>query len=94
MIIKIRDDNGEALVAERSRMVVSRFQAKAALLQAGILDEVEAIVENGDPVFRLAWVEATEFRRTSPAIESLGASAGLTPEDLDDLFRSAAKIEV
>ncbi|EAP75752.1 hypothetical protein [Roseovarius nubinhibens] len=94
MIIKIRNGNGEALAAERAGMVVSRFQAKAAMLEAGILEKVEAIVEQGDQVFRLAWSEATEFRRTSAAINSLGEASGLTQEDLDELFRAAAKIEV
>ena len=83
----------EILAAERAGMIVSRFQAKAALLQAGLLDAVNAALAEADPVAQLAWAEAVEFRRTSPTIVALGAAIGLTDEQLDDLFRAAAEIE-
>jgi hypothetical protein len=83
----------EILAVERARMVVSRFQAKAALLQAGLLDQVSAALADADPVAQLAWAEAVEFRRMSPTILGLAATIGLTDEQLDDLFRAAAEIE-
>jgi hypothetical protein len=83
----------EILAAERAGMVVSRFQAKAALLQAGLLDQVNAALTEADPVAQLAWAEAVEFRRTSPTILGLAATIGLTDEQLDDLFRAAAQLE-
>lgn len=78
---------------ERAGMVVSRFQAKAALLEADLLSEAETAVAQADPVVQLAWEEAVEFRRTSPAIAAIGAALDLTDEDIDDLFVTAAGIE-
>jgi hypothetical protein len=83
----------EILAAERAPMVVSRFQAKAALLGAGLLDQVNAALAEADPVAQLAWAEAVEFRRTSPTILGLAVTIGLTDEQLDELFRAAAQIE-
>ena len=77
----------------RSRMVCSRFQAKAALLQAGLLDQVEAAISNSDATTKLAWAEAVEFRRTSPTIAKLGALLDLNDTQLDDLFTAAMAIE-
>lgn len=73
--------------------VVSRFQARAAMMQAGILDDAEAAVAQADAITRLAWAEATEFRRASPAVAALAATMGLSSAQLDDLFRAAAQIE-
>ena len=83
----------EQLAEERSAMVVSRFQARAALLQAGLLPAVEAAMPEADPIARLAWDEAVEFRRLSPTIATLAASLGLSDTDLDALFRAARGIE-
>lgn len=72
---------------------VSRFQARAALLQAGKLAEAEAVVSQADVITQLAWAEATEWKRSSPAINTLAEAIGLTQDDIDDLFRAAAEIE-
>lgn len=75
--------------------VVSRFQARAALHQSGLLDQVEALMSDPqtDPTSRLAWTHATEFRRSSPTIATLAGPLGLSDEQVDDLFRAAAQIE-
>ena len=85
-------DPAEALAREREGMVCSRFQAKAALLQAGLLDQVEAVLAEADPVAKLAWADAVEFRRNSPTIAALAKSVDMTDEQVDDLFRAAKKI--
>lgn len=74
---------------------VSRFQAQAALYQAGLLDDVEALMMNPatDPIARLAWVNAQEFKLTSPTIEAVRPALGLTVEQLYDMFRFAATID-
>ena len=82
----------QALSAERAAMVCSRFQAKAALLAAGMLDDVEAVMATADPLARMAWADATEFRRNSPTIAALAIIAGLTETQVDDLFRVAITI--
>ncbi len=82
-----------AKAAARSSMVCSRFQAKAALTQMGLLDAAEAVIGQADALTRLAWAEAVEYRRTSPAINAMGAALGLTDDQLDDLYAVAMAIE-
>lgn len=74
---------------------VSRFQARAALLQSGYLDDIEAYMADPatDPFVRVAWQDAQVFKRQSPTVLSLQPLLGLTDEQLDDLFRFAATIE-
>lgn len=86
-------DPAEALTAERAGMVCSRFQAKAALHLAGLLPQVEAAIANADPLTQLAWAEAVEYSRHSPAILTLAGVLELTDEQVDDLFRTAMQIE-
>ena len=73
---------------------VSRFQARAALLQAGLLDDIETYMADPatDPFVRIAWQDAQVFKRNSPTVLSLQPLLGLTDEQLDDLFRFAATI--
>lgn len=82
-----------ALEDQRAAMVVSRFQARAALIQAGLIDAAEtAIRGSGDQMMIAAWDHALEFRRLSPAIIGMGAALQLTDEAVDGLFASAALI--
>lgn len=80
--------------------VVSRLQAKSALLQMGLLDQVEGLMSGMDPMTRLAWSEAVEFCRSSPLLNSLAPylawpdGTALDAADLDDLFILAQTIEV
>lgn len=73
---------------------VSRFQARAALLQAGLLDDVESFMAlpETDPIYRLAWQDAQEFRRDSVIVASLKSVLLLTDVQIDDLFVFAASI--
>lgn len=73
-------------------MVCSRFQARAALHLAGLLPQVEAAVAAADTLVQIAWADASEFRRDSPAIVALGAALALSDEAIDALFREAATI--
>ena len=82
----------DPIIAERAAMTVSRFQALAALLNAGLLSQVNAALADAGPLAQLAWAEATEFRRNSPTIAGLSAGLGLTDAQVDALFRAAALI--
>lgn len=83
--------------AERERLdaiTVSRFQGKAALDDAGLLDQVEDYMA-GDDVSRftrLAWEEAS-FRRGSKMVNDIGSELGLSEEKIDELFLAAKEIE-
>lgn len=72
--------------------VVSRFQARAALYGAGLLDDVEAAIASADPITQMAWADAQEFQRNSPTILSLAAVLGLSESDVDELFITASGI--
>jgi hypothetical protein len=75
--------------------VVSRFQARAALHLAGLLTQVEAMMQDPatDMLAKLAWTDAQEFRRTSPTVLAMSQALGLTDAQLDELFTVAAGIE-
>lgn len=85
----------ETLERERATMVASRFQARAALHQEGLLDQVQAIMDDPgtDPVTVIAWQDAQVFKRHSPTIATIAQVMELTDEQVDDLFRTAMTIE-
>lgn len=76
--------------------VVSPFQARAALMQFELLDDVTALM--ADPatplLWALAWDTAQEFRRHSPLVLQLMGLLGLDESAADLLFTTAAGIEV
>lgn len=73
--------------------VVSRRQAKQALLQAGLLDAVDAaIAASSDRSAQIDWADAQEFRRDWPALVAMQPALGLSDAQVDDLFRLAATL--
>jgi hypothetical protein len=73
---------------------ISPAQARLALLDAGLLDQVEAAVAAGSRATQIAWEMATSIERNSPTVAALSAALGLTDTQLDDLFTTAAAIRV
>ena len=73
---------------------VSPAQARLALLRAGLLDQVEAIVAAADVPTQIAWNNASVIERNSPTVAALAGALGLTDAQLDDLFTTAAGIFV
>ena len=84
-------ENG-VLVVKPVPRVVSAFQAKAALMDAGRLADVETAMAGAGPLAILAWAEATEFHRDSPTISAISAGLGLDQDAVDALFEAAAII--
>jgi len=74
--------------------VISRFQAKVALLQMGLLAAAEAHVLGESTLAAMAWEDVNEFRRDSPLVNHIAPELGLDAEGLDNLFRLAATISV
>lgn len=72
----------------------SPFQGKAALFNAGLLDEVETLISatQTSTIVKLAWANASEWRRMSAMITSLASELSLTDEEVDDLFKAAVLI--
>lgn len=75
---------------------ITRFQARAMLLQAGLLDTIEAFMVNETTprIYRLAWQDAQEFYRDSPLILTMAGIFSLSEEQLDNMFRQAVLIKV
>lgn len=73
---------------------VSRFQARAALYQAGLFEIVDGMMngQSADMMHKLAWNDAQEFYRSSALVQGMTLALNLTSEQVDDLFRSASKI--
>lgn len=74
---------------------VTRFQALAALSEAGLLTATKAIFADQQTTVlaRLAWENAFEFKRTSPTLLQLAPLLGLDSSALDALFTRAAAID-
>jgi len=82
------------LVVGDDPWTISPMQAKMALLQAGLLDDVETFIAEASRDIQIAWEYASEFKRTSPLLLSLSELLGLTSTQLDELFALAKGIEV
>ena len=74
---------------------VTKFQAKVALYQAGMLEAVEAEISKPETQMemKLAWQDAQTFKRTSSFVNGMASLLGLTDQQVDDLFVLAAGIE-
>lgn len=76
---------------------VSRAQGKAALIQAGMWDQVVTYVDGiADPTQRamaqVALDDTQDWRRDSPFLLQAADALGITSSELDTLFVAAAKI--
>lgn len=76
--------------------VVTMRQARLALLSAGLLTQVDDVVQTmkdaaGDAA-RIEWEYAGTVDRQWPLVVALGTSLGITDEQIDDLFRLAATL--
>ena len=87
----------DEMTARRSRIVVSKRQARLALLQVGMLDDVEsAITAIPDETQRrqalISWEYADTIQRLDPWVASIAPGLGLDDEALDGLFAMAATL--
>lgn len=100
--VEITDEEADSIRAEQIAALpvpvpqeVTRFQARAALYQFGLLDDVEAAIADPatDMMLKLAWQDALSFKRTSSFVLGMAQALGLTDEQVDDLFIAASGIE-
>lgn len=87
----------DELTARRSRVVISKRQARLALLQAGLLDNVEAAIaaitdETQRRQALISWEYADTIERLNPWIAAIAPSLLLNDEGLDELFALAATL--
>lgn len=76
---------------------VTMRQARLALLQEGLLDQVETLLASLEgpegQAARIEWDYSSEVHRTKPFVVMLGTQLGLTEEQMDDLFIKASNID-
>jgi hypothetical protein len=66
-------------------------QARLKLLEANLLDNLETVITT-NRTWQIEWEYATEVRRDSPLIEAVAVQAGLTSEQIDQMFTEASKL--
>jgi len=71
---------------------VTPRQARLALLQYGLLDQVEALVSKVGGSTKITWEYALTIDRADPLIETLRGGLGLLPAAVDQLFRTASTL--
>lgn len=71
---------------------VTPLQIRRALLQQGLLDDVQAFVEAADLETRMAWEYAVQIDRNNALIAACATALGKTDAEIDDLFRFAATL--
>lgn len=76
--------------------VVDMAQARLALLQAGLLDQVQAAVDAmpgaEGAAARIAWEYRSTVRRDSTLLAALASQVGLSDAQIDALFVTAATL--
>jgi len=82
------------LIEERAGMTVSRVQGRLALGPA-TCEALDAIASDPETLWamRQTITHATEWRRTSQAMDELGYLLEYTPEQIDALFRAAMELQ-
>ena len=87
----------EVVVVPKVPSKVTMRQARLALLQAGLLDDTEALIASLEgpegQAARIEWDYSSEVFRNKPFVITLGAQLGLDDEQLDALFITASQID-
>ena len=71
---------------------VTMRQARLALLNAGLLDDVEVVIAAAGREAQLEWEYAAAVDRSNLAVAAVQQQEALTDAQIDDLFREAAKL--
>ncbi len=94
----IADDHADvqAFRAPPVPRVVEMAQARLALLQAGLLTQVQSAIDampgTDGQAARIAWEYRATVRRDSTLVQALAQQLALTDEQLDALFTAAAAL--
>lgn len=76
--------------------VVTMRQARLALLQQGLLSQVQSAIDAlpspQKEAAQIEWDYSSEVHRNKPFVQTLGNALGLTEEQLDDLFLLASTL--
>ena len=70
---------------------VTMRQARLELLSRDLLDDVDAVIAVAGVAAQIEWEYASTVDRDNPVIAVVQQQQGMTDEQIDDLFREAAK---
>ena len=99
--VPISDEEAQAIIDAKQPeivipQVVTMRQARLALLSAGKLSQVDAVIDSlPEPhksAARIEWDYSSEVQRDRPFVQQIGAALGYTSEQLDHLFLEASKL--
>ena len=79
------------ITASTSGSVTMR-QASLALLNAGLLDDVESLVATLPRAYQIEWERASVVQRDNQLVEIVRQQQGMTSGQIDDLFALAATL--
>jgi hypothetical protein len=82
----------EEINAAKAAQSVTMRQARLALLQSGLLDQVTSAIAQGTQADQITWEYATEVCRTDSLVNNLALVLGLTNQQLDELFVLGASL--
>jgi hypothetical protein len=86
-------DGGWDVTSTPPLQSVTMRQARLALLQRGLLSEVEALIAGlADDAARIEWEYATEVWRDNPLFIQAAGALGLSEQQIDQLFLAAAAL--
>lgn len=86
---------GEGELTERDKMIATGTKLKLAMSRAGFYTAaVNAVSEKSSDVeLAIRFQHSINVRRTDPWINDLAERIGISPEQLDDLFKASWDIE-
>lgn len=79
-------------VAQKVPISVTMRQGRLALLQAGLLAQVQSAIDAQGDAEKIEWEYAQTIDRNSPLVAALAAALSLDDAALDSLFISAANL--
>lgn len=86
--------NPPEFIMNSNPIILSSFQAKTALKEAGLLETVQALIDHPDTPVRvkIAWQEGVSFRKDNPMVQMVIQQLEWTPEQVDALFNAGLQI--
>lgn len=81
----------EAQVKKEVPTEVTMRQARLALLDVGLLDNINTLLSQ-DARAKIVWEYATAVYRDEVLVEQMQVVTGMTDEQIDDLFIAASKL--
>ena len=79
------------ITADTEISAITPRQARLALLQYGLLDEIEALLAN-DKALQIWWEYSLDIKRDDERLVGATTALGLTSEQLDAMFIDGSKL--